>query len=180
MTPTGPRSIVIQGGRAKAYRPMAVAAREAALTAGLEAYDRGDAFLAHELLEPAWMGTRDLAERELLQGLIKLAAGFVHAARGNPSGVAKNLRGSLDRLASGTGAAERLGVDVVALIASIEARLAAPIDAGDAPIVLPRFRQIPGRRKLVTAEGQSARSRRSVAKSSADRLAPSDDLARNR
>ena len=60
----------------KAYRPMAAAERRTAFAAGLAAYDRGDAFLAHELLEPAWMGTDQLAEREVLQGLIKLAAAF--------------------------------------------------------------------------------------------------------
>src|SRR5439155_167478 len=66
----GSRATIIQGGRAKAYRPMAAADRRAAFDAGLEAYERGDVFLAHELLEPAWMGTPDLAERELIQGRI--------------------------------------------------------------------------------------------------------------
>jgi predicted metal-dependent hydrolase len=117
---------------------MAAAERRAALTAGLEAYDRGDAFLAHELLEPAWMGTRSLRERELLQGLIKLAAAFVHAARGNAAGVAKNLRGARERLANAGGAGARVGVDVPALIAAIDARLAVPIDVGDPPITIPR------------------------------------------
>jgi hypothetical protein len=96
---------VLQGGRAKAYRPLPVAARADAVRAGLAAYGRGDVFLAHELLEPAWMGTADIAERELVQGLIKLAAGFVHAARGNPTGVTKNLVGARDHLV----AAERHG-----------------------------------------------------------------------
>jgi predicted metal-dependent hydrolase len=114
-------------------------ARREALAAGLEAYDRGDAFLAHELLEPAWMGTDDPAEREMLQGLIKLAAAFVHAARANPAGVAKNLRGARERLATaGIGASGREVVDVVSLLTRIEARLAAPIGAGDPPIPIPR------------------------------------------
>ena len=130
---------VIQGGRAKAYRPMPARARRAALAAGLEAYDRGDAFLAHELLEPAWMGTRDLPERELLQGLIKLAAAFVHAARANPAGVAKNLRGARERLGNADGAGDHLGIDVPALLASIDARLAARIRAEDPPIAIPRI-----------------------------------------
>jgi predicted metal-dependent hydrolase len=129
---------VLQGGRGKAYRPMAAAERRAARVAGLEAYDRGDAFLAHELLEPAWMGTRSLPERELLQGLIKLAAAFVHAARGNAAGVAKNLRGARERLANAGGAGARVGLDVPALIAAIDARLAAPIHVEDPPIAIPR------------------------------------------
>jgi len=117
---------------------MAAAGRRAALTAGLEAYERGDVFLAHELLEPAWMGTRDLSERELLQGLIKLAAAFVHAARGNAAGVAKNLRGAGDRLASSGDAGASVGIDVPALLLVINARLAAPIDVADPPIGISR------------------------------------------
>ena len=129
---------VLQGGRAKAYRPMAASERRAALTAGLEAYDRGDAFLAHEVLEPAWMGTRSIPERELLQGLIKLAAASVHAARGNAAGVAKNLRGARERLANAGGAGPRVGVDVAALLAAIDARLGAPVDIAEPPIAVPR------------------------------------------
>ena len=118
---------------------MAARDRRIALAAGLEAYDRGDAFLAHELLEPAWMGTRDLPERELLQGLIKLAAAFVHAARANPAGVARNLRGARERLANEAGAGARVGLDVPALNTAIERRLATPIDPGEPPIQIPRL-----------------------------------------
>src|SRR6185503_16988265 len=75
---------IVQRGRAKAYRPLPPERRRAILAEGLAAYDRGDFFLAHEVLEPAWMGAADPAERDLYQGLIKLAAAFVHAARGNP------------------------------------------------------------------------------------------------
>jgi hypothetical protein len=67
------------------------------------------------------MGTRDLAERELLQGLIKLAAAFVHQVRGNPAGVEKNLRGARARLVAGEAAGPRLGVDVPVLLAAIDA-----------------------------------------------------------
>ncbi len=118
---------------------MAADDRRSALAAGLEAYDRGDVFLAHELLEPAWMGTRDLAERELLQGLIKLAAAFVHAARGNAAGVTKNLRGARDRLASAADAGRRFGIDVPALVAAIDARMAGSIDIRESPIAIARI-----------------------------------------
>lgn len=117
---------VIQSGRAKAYRPLPEKDRRAALHAGLDAYDRGDWFLAHELLEPAWMGTKDPSERELLQGLIKLAAAFVHGARSNPAGVAKNLRGARDRLAAGRAAGDTLEIDVDALVEAVDAWLASP------------------------------------------------------
>jgi len=129
---------VVQGGRAKAYRPMPAAARRDAFESGLAAYDRGDFFLAHELLEPPWMGARDLAERELIQGVIKLAAAFVHGARSNPLGIAKNLRGARARLAEAGPAGARLGVDVPALLASIDARLADPGSVDDPAIEIPR------------------------------------------
>ena len=90
-------------GRAGQGLPAAPGAdRAAALAAGLAAYERGDFFEAHEQLEPAWMGTDDLAERALLQGLIKLAAAYVHDVRGNPAGIARNLEGA--RRAAGRGA----------------------------------------------------------------------------
>ena len=37
-----------------------------------------------------WMGTDDLVERAWLQGLIKLAAAYVHGVRGNPAGIVRN------------------------------------------------------------------------------------------
>jgi len=117
---------IIQGGREKAYRPMPAAARRAALERGLDAYARRDFFLAHELLEPAWMGTRNVAERELIQGVIKIAAAFVHAARSNPVGIEKNLRGARDRVANGVAAGPQLGIDAVLLMRSIDDWLSDP------------------------------------------------------
>lgn len=119
--------VVGRDGRAKAYRPLPAADRAAALTAGLAAYERGDFFEAHERLEPAWMGTADLAERACLQGLIKLAAAYVHEARGNPTGIARNLVGARTQLteASDAGpAANPAGLDLDRLIADIDVRLA--------------------------------------------------------
>jgi predicted metal-dependent hydrolase len=136
----GSGGTILQGGRAKAYRPMAAPERRRALEAGLEAYARGDAFLAHELLEPAWMGAPDIGERELLQGLIKLAAAFVHAARGNPRGVAKNLTGARERLAQAGDAGARFEIDVASLLSAIDDRLTAAIDLDDPPIAIPAAR----------------------------------------
>jgi predicted metal-dependent hydrolase len=135
---------ILQNGRAKAYRPLAAADRRRAYDAALEAYERGDFFETHELLEPAWMGTNDQAERELHQGLIKLAAAFVHGVRGNPLGIARNLTGARERLTGAVGsvAARDSGLDLAALIAAIDdrlARLAAdPTDASIEAPALPR------------------------------------------
>ena len=96
-----PRRVVVGAdGRAKALRPIPPRRRIAALDAGLSAFAAGEYFEAHELLEPAWMGTRDPVERDLYQGLIKLAAAGVHAWRRNPQGVRKNLEGARLRLAA--------------------------------------------------------------------------------
>ena len=57
----------MQGDRPKAYRPIPPELRQAAFEDGLAAYSQGNFFEAHELLEPAWMGTSDLAERALYQ-----------------------------------------------------------------------------------------------------------------
>lgn len=127
------RRTVVQGGRRKALRPLPPDAIAEAFAAGLAAYRRGDFFEAHELLEPAWMGTADLAECDLYQGLIKVAAAGVHAVRGNAAGMEKNLRGARVRL--GRVAAEGgdgRGIDVPALIAAIDDRLAT-LDGGAIP-----------------------------------------------
>lgn len=126
MTGADPQARVIQAdGRAKAYRPLPDAERAAALHAGLDAYVNGDFFLAHELLEPAWMGTADPGERAFVQGLIKLAAADVHGVRGNPRGVARNLEGALERLRQAAAADVPLpaGFRLDALIAEVDARL---------------------------------------------------------
>lgn len=124
------RSVVVgRDGRAKAYRPLPEAERAAALAAGIEAYEHGDFFEAHELLEPAWMGTDVVADRALLQGLIKLAAAYVHAVRGNPAGISRNLTGARARLVEAVEERAAAGLptpwlDVPAMIAAIDLRLA--------------------------------------------------------
>ena len=122
---------VRQGGRAKAYRPLPASQRAAALDAALAAWRRDDWFEAHELLEPAWMGTREPAERDLYQGLIKLAAAYVHGARGNRLGMDRNLEGAAERLRRADDGAEAAddgfvqGIAVRSLLAEVNARLRA-------------------------------------------------------
>ena len=72
------------------------------------------------------MGTDDPAERALLQGLIKVAAAYVHDVRGNPAGIARNLEGARVLL---VGRARPVrppnvaGIDLGALVDAIDARL---------------------------------------------------------
>lgn len=72
------------------------------------------------------MGTADLAERDLIQGLIKLAAADVHGVRRNPRGIARNLAGARDRLrsAGASGCITGIELDVPALLTAIDSRLA--------------------------------------------------------
>jgi predicted metal-dependent hydrolase len=142
------RSVVIgRDGRAKAYRPLPEADRAVALAAGIEAYEHGDFFEAHELLEPAWMGTEVPADRALLQGLIKLAAAYVHAVRGNPAGIVRNLEGARARLVEADEERAEAGLpvtwlDVPSLVNAIDLRLADlaahPTDPALGPPELPR------------------------------------------
>jgi hypothetical protein len=129
---------VRQGDRDKAYRPLPLEARRAALAEGLACWERGDFFACHEALEPAWMGTADLAERGLHQGLIKVAAAYVHAVRGNRQGIAKNLAGARPHLSIATPVGPAWGVDVPALIAAVDARIADP-SLAPVPPVIPRI-----------------------------------------
>jgi hypothetical protein len=75
------------------------------------------------------MGTSDLAERALYQGLIKLAAGYVHAIRGNPTGMARNLEGALRHLATSRELDPShtlvAGIDLARLMDEADGRLAA-------------------------------------------------------
>ena len=128
-------TVVGRDGRAKAYRPIPEPERLAALTAGLAAYARGDFFAANEHLEPAWMGTDDLSERALHQGLIKVAAAYVHAVRGNPTGIAKNLAGARRHLEEAGAAGPAWGIDIPDLVAAIDARIADPALAAAPPVI---------------------------------------------
>jgi hypothetical protein len=127
-----------QGDREKAYRPLPYDARRRAFDQGLAAYARGDFFAAHEALEPAWMGTDDLAERALHQGLIKIAAAYVHAVRGNPAGIARNLTGARHHLVLAEPAGPAWGVDTRALVGAVDERLSHPDRAMPAPAIARR------------------------------------------
>lgn len=133
------RTVIQSDGRAKAYRPLPEAARARAMLAGLQHHARGEAFEAHEAWEPAWMGTDDVAERALIQGLIKLAAADVHAGRGNPAGVTRNLEGALQRLrvaqAAGVASAPGIVLDLASLIDLAVARLARATTGDPTPTI---------------------------------------------
>jgi hypothetical protein len=82
------------------------------------------------------MGASDAAERALYQGLIKLSAGYVHAVRGNPIGVTRNLTGARAYLETslrlGPSVARGAGIDLPLLLVRINARLTAVATVAEA------------------------------------------------
>ena len=155
----------MERGRSKAHRPLPAEVRRVAVERGLAAYGRGAWYLAHEELEPAWMGTDDPGERALLSGLIKVAAAHVHAARGNPLGVRTNLRGARERLATAAATARPAGaagpagatpgstlgltgaadwIDLPALLSAIDDRLARVEALCDGPMAATIGREADG------------------------------------
>lgn len=83
----------------------------------LDEFNAGYFFESHETLEDLWVVT-PWPDRQLFQGVIQLAAAFVHYVRGEYPGVMKLLDASLDKLAEFAPA--RFGVDVSALIRETE------------------------------------------------------------
>jgi predicted metal-dependent hydrolase len=79
----------------------------------LQQFNDGWYFESHETLEDLWMVT-PLPEREMFQGIIQLAAAFVHYARGERAGVLKLLNAAIDKLRRFE--PERFGVDITKLV----------------------------------------------------------------
>jgi predicted metal-dependent hydrolase len=64
---------------------------------GLEAFNSGRFFDAHELWEDVWRETPE-PDKRFLQGLIQVAAAFHHCSRGNTLGTRKLLHAGLLKL----------------------------------------------------------------------------------
>lgn len=78
----------------------------------LEEFNDGYYFESHETLEDLWMVT-PLPERTLFQGIIQLAAAYVHLARGEVPGALKLLDAAVAKLRRFE--PEHLGIDVSAM-----------------------------------------------------------------
>lgn len=83
----------------------------------LREFNDGYYFESHETLEDLWLVT-PWPERQLFQGVIQLAAAFVHFFRGEYPGTIKLLDAAVKKLREF--APERLGVDVTTLLADVE------------------------------------------------------------
>jgi len=70
---------------------------QGALAEGLQQYQSGQFFAAHESWESVWLVAAE-PEKLFLQGLIQVTAAFHHLQRGNLLGTARLLEGALRRL----------------------------------------------------------------------------------
>ena len=82
-------------------------------------YNAGCHWHAHEVLEDLWRATGDPERRLFFQGVIQLAAAFVHAERGNMRGVRRLLAKAAAKLAAVP--SPYLALDVTALLAAMAA-----------------------------------------------------------
>lgn len=114
--------------------------RAALFRRGIEEFDRGDFFAAHESWEEIWRSTTP-EPRDLFQGLIQVAAGLhLYRVLGRQRGARETLAKARRRLTP-FGAASH-GLDLSGLLAAVaiwEAWIAAPVPP-EPP--LPRLRVI--------------------------------------
>ncbi|MEX2247375.1 MAG: DUF309 domain-containing protein [Dehalococcoidia bacterium] len=94
-----------------------VTARLSELYRAIDEFNAGWYFESHETLEEFWMVT-PWPERQFFQGIIQLAAAFVHVARREYPGIIKLLDLALDKLRQFSPGI--FGVGVAVLIADVE------------------------------------------------------------
>jgi predicted metal-dependent hydrolase len=88
--------------------------RRPVLLAGIEQYNGGYFFEAHETWEDLWLPS-PWPQRNFLQGVIQLAAAFVHLMRHEYPGTVRLLDAGLEKIDGF--APDYLGIDVAALAA---------------------------------------------------------------
>ena len=84
---------------------------------GIEEFNRGAFFEAHEYLEEAWRG-EPRPVRSLYQGILQVGVGFHHQQNGNWRGATNLLRNGIARLEEFE--PEALGINVAGLIGGCE------------------------------------------------------------
>ncbi len=84
----------------------------------LEEFNDGYYFESHETLEDLWLVT-PLPERDFFQGVIQLAAAYVHVARGERDGAVKLIDAAVAKLRQFE--PECLGIDVKGMVGAASA-----------------------------------------------------------
>ena len=64
---------------------------------GIERFNRGEFWLAHESWEQIWLAAEG-ERRRFLQGLIQIAAVYYHLERGNQRGASRLLAAAIEKL----------------------------------------------------------------------------------
>jgi predicted metal-dependent hydrolase len=74
---------------------------ESAVERGIDLFNRGEYYDAHEAWEGLWFRAKDSRKKRFYQGLIMAAGAFVHAKRGECAGAAALLAKSVPLLRNG-------------------------------------------------------------------------------
>jgi uncharacterized protein len=102
----------------------------ALLSKGIELFNAGDFWAAHEAWEEAWTPDRHGPDRGFWKGLIQIAAGSLHCTRRNRRGAVNKWRGGLAYLEAYR--PRHHGVDLEPLVAAVSGCLA-EVEAGRWP-----------------------------------------------
>ena len=97
------------------------------LVAGIEQFNDGYFFEAHETLEELWLPS-PWPFRPFLQGIIQLAAGFVHLMRHEYPGAVKLLARGIEKIE--VAPSDFMGIDVAQLAAGARAAHEALVELG--------------------------------------------------
>src|ERR1051326_4740716 len=102
---------------------------------GLELFNQGDFFDAHEVLEDVWRAAPS-EEKKFLQGLIQVAVGLHHHSRGNRLGAGSLLARAQRNLSAYP--ARHGGIELANLRAQVEEWVSA-LENGKTTPALPRI-----------------------------------------
>ncbi len=110
------------------------------LRRGVQLFNEGQYWEAHEAWERAWIPDRHGPERGFYKGLIQLAAGCLHYRR-------RNRRGALNKWRSGADFLRpylpgHQGVDLASLVARVDEMRSALAAGGWPELELPRIAQL--------------------------------------
>jgi predicted metal-dependent hydrolase len=109
------------------------------LERGIELFNAGRYWDAHEAWEEAWMPDRKGPDGGFYKGLIQVAAGCLHYGRGNRRGTLNKWRSGSDHLRPYL--PRHYGLDLAALVAHTDANRAA-LESGGWPLIsMPRIQR---------------------------------------
>lgn len=110
----------------------------AGLTRGIELFNEGQYWEAHEAWEEAWTPDRQGPDRGFYKGLIQVAAGCLHYTRRNRRGTINKWRSGAELLRAYVPAHH--GVELSAFVGRVDAMLAEVVAADRWPeLILPRL-----------------------------------------